>query len=64
MTITEPLITPAAGGYVTIHVAADALAMKPWPVPQLGKAGELRAVRYGLLTLVSQDDVGQIGGEF
>ncbi len=63
MTITERLIAPDADEYITIKEAADALAMKPWPVVLLTQAGELRAVRYDALVLVSRYDVEQLGGE-
>lgn len=48
--------------YITIKDAADALASRSWPVVELIKAGELRAVRFGPLTLVSAYDVEQLGG--
>ena len=62
-TMTTPRrIAPAAPTYITIAQAADALASRPWPVAQLVEDGELRAVHFGKLTLVSQYDVEQLGG--
>lgn len=63
MTITEHVIkAPDAPEYITIKQAADALASRPWPVAQLVEEGELRAVHFGALTLVSRYDVEQLGG--
>ena len=58
----ERRIAPDAPEYVTIKQAADALASRPWPVAELVEAGELRAVHFGALTLVSRYDVEQLGG--
>jgi hypothetical protein len=58
------MIAPDAPTYITIAQAADALASRPWPVAELVGAGELRAVHFGALTLVSQYDVEQLGGVF
>lgn len=61
-TMTGRQIAPDAPEYVTIKRAADALASSPWPVAELIEAGELRAVGFGPLTLVSAHDVEQLGG--
>ena len=58
------VIAPDAPEYVSIKEAADALASRPWPVAALIGDGELRAVRFGTLVLVSRYDVEQLGGEF
>jgi excisionase family DNA binding protein len=62
-TMTTTLISaPDAPAYITISDAADALALKPWPVVELIEQGELRCVRFGKLALVSSYDVEQLGG--
>jgi excisionase family DNA binding protein len=60
--IKTPTVAPEAPAYMTINEAADALAMKPWPVVELIERGELRCVRFGQLALVSAYDVEQLGG--
>lgn len=59
---TDRQIAPDAPEYVTLKQAADALALRPWPVVELVEAGELRPVRFGALLLVSAYDVEQLGG--
>ena len=56
------MIAADAPTYITVKEAADALASRPWPVAELIEDGELRAVRFGALTLVSRYDVEQLGG--
>lgn len=60
--IKTPSLAPEAPAYITINDAAGVLACKPWPVRQLVEDGELRAVRFGALVLVSAYDVEQLGG--
>lgn len=62
MTATHMIKAPDAPEYITIKQAADALASRTWPVADLIEEGELRAVRFGALTLVSAYDVEQLGG--
>ena len=64
MQTTEYMIkAPDAPEYVTVKQAADALAKRPWSVVELIEDGDLRAARFGALTLVSRYDVEQLGGE-
>ncbi len=61
------LLAPEADVYITIKEAADALGERAWAIVKLlgaGKPGNVRAVRFGALLLVSWYDVEQLGGEF
>lgn len=60
---TPRLVAPDAPVYITAAQAADALATRPWSVVELIESGDLRAVRYGALVLVSAYDIEQLGGE-
>ncbi len=62
ITTTARTLAPETPAYITVTEAAGALATRPWPVAELIEAGELRAVRYGSLLLVSRYDVEQLGG--